>query len=116
MTGNATPGSVRGVDVDHETRCRHYGSDRDVIAVRFPCCGEYYACHACHAAVADHEAERWPADARGARAVLCGVCGSELTIAAYLGSGNACPDCGAAFNPGCANHYGRYFAVGDENR
>jgi uncharacterized CHY-type Zn-finger protein len=110
VTGDATPRSIRGVDVDCETRCRHYDSDRDVIAIRFPCCGEYYACHACHAAVADHEAERWSAGAREERAVLCGICGSELPIAEYLDSDHTCPDCGAPFNPGCANHYGRYFA------
>lgn len=101
---------VRGVDLDSKTRCAHYDSARDVIAIRFPCCDAYYACHECHAECADHDAERWPADARGERAVLCGVCGTELTIATYFACEHACPDCAAAFNPGCANHYRIYFA------
>lgn len=105
----AAPAPVRGVDLDPETRCAHYGSPRDVIAIRFPCCGEYFACYECHAALADHDAERWPADARDERAVLCGVCGTELTIEEYLDSDHTCPDCGAAFNPGCATHYHLYF-------
>lgn len=103
---------VRGVGLDEETRCVHYRGPRDVIAIRFACCGEYYACYDCHAARADHEAERWPADARDEPAVRCGVCETELTIAAYLACEHGCPDCGAAFNPGCANHYELYFASG----
>ncbi len=99
---------VRGVDVDGETRCAHYGTDRDVVALRFGCCGTYYPCFRCHAAVADHAAERWPADRRDEPAALCGVCGAELTVDRYVAV-DACPDCGAAFNPGCADHYDRYF-------
>lgn len=106
----AAPAPVRGVDLDPETRCAHYGSPRDVIAIRFPCCGDYFACYECHAARTDHDAERWPADARDERAVLCGVCGIELTISEYLQCDDSCPDCGAAFNPGCADHYHLYFA------
>ncbi|WP_122089026.1 CHY zinc finger protein [Halalkalicoccus subterraneus] len=105
-----TPAPVRGVDLDRETRCTHYDSPRDVIAIRFFCCGEYYACYECHAARSDHDAERWPEDARQKRAVLCGVCDTELTIAEYLDCDDACPACGAAFNPGCANHHHLYFA------
>lgn len=102
--------AVLGIDLDSETRCAHYDSPRDVIAIRFPCCGDWYACYECHAARADHDAERWPAEARDERAVRCGVCGVELTIREYLECEHACPTCGAAFNPGCANHYRYYFA------
>jgi len=98
---------VRGVDVDDETRCAHYGTDRDVVAIRFPCCDTYYPCHRCHAEVADHDAERWPIDRRGEPAVLCGACGTELPIQEYLGV-TACPACETRVNPGCADHYGRY--------
>lgn len=103
-------GDVRGVDLDSETRCAHYDSPQDVIAVRFPCCREYFACYECHTACADHDAGRWSADAREERAILCGVCGTEFTISEYLACDHACPDCDAAFNPGCANHYHLYFA------
>ncbi|MFW5934483.1 MAG: CHY zinc finger protein [Halolamina sp.] len=51
--------TVRGVDVGPETRCRHYDSELDVIAIRFPCCGTFYPCYECHLAAADHEPERW---------------------------------------------------------
>lgn len=102
---------VRGVGVDPETRCAHYDADRDVVAIRFFCCDDYYPCFECHEAVADHDPERWPADRFDAPAVLCGVCGTELTVQTYLDAGHACPECGAAFNPGCADHYDRYFEV-----
>lgn len=101
---------VAGVDVDPETRCAHYDGDRDVVAFRFPCCDTYYPCHACHEAVADHEADVIPASAGDEPAVLCGACGTELSPRAYLDSDHTCPACDAAFNPGCRTHYDRYFA------
>lgn len=97
-----------GPTVDDQTRCVHYRTELDVIAIRFACCGEYYPCHLCHAEAADHPARPWPADAGDERAVLCGVCGTELTIAVYLGV-EGCPACGAPFNPGCALHRHLYF-------
>jgi len=102
---------LRGVGVDEGTRCAHYHSSRDVIAIKFPCCGVYYPCHACHEALADHPAERWPTDRFEQHAILCGACRSTLSIRAYLACGHTCPHCGAAFNPGCAQHHARYFAV-----
>lgn len=102
---------VRGVDVGPETRCAHYGSDRDVVAIRFRCCEAFYPCFECHEAVADHPAARWPAGEFDAPAVLCGVCGAELSVADYLGCDHECPACGAGFNPGCAGHHDRYFEV-----
>ncbi|WP_227375521.1 CHY zinc finger protein [Haladaptatus halobius] len=100
---------VHGVDVDTETRCSHYDTERDVIAIRFPCCDEFYPCYRCHDAVADHPREAWPEIKRAAEAVLCGVCGAELMIAEYLACNSQCPECDAGFNPGCAEHYELYF-------
>ncbi|MCO8244566.1 MULTISPECIES: CHY zinc finger protein [unclassified Haladaptatus] len=100
---------VHGIDVDAETRCAHYDTECDVIAIRFSCCNEYYPCFRCHDAVADHPRETWAKDERDTEAVLCGVCGSELTISEYLGCESQCPECDAEFNPGCANHYELYF-------
>ena len=100
---------VHGVDVDPETRCTHYDTDRDVVALRFACCEAYYPCFRCHEATADHEAERLPAESSAA-AVLCGVCGAELTPQEFVEGSHECSDCGAAFNPDCADHYERYFA------
>lgn len=99
---------VHGVAIDDETRCAHYSSESDVVALRFGCCGEYYACFRCHGAVADHPPEPWPAERRTEPAVRCGVCGVDLTGAEYT-SNEACPGCGTQFNPGCANHYDIYF-------
>lgn len=100
---------VRGVDVDPETRCAHYHTRRDVVALAFPCCEPFYPCFECHEAVADHPAERWPAGSDDERAVLCGACGRDLAIREYVTGDLACPDCGAPFNPGCRNHFDRYF-------
>jgi uncharacterized CHY-type Zn-finger protein len=100
---------VRGVAVGPETRCAHWTSDRDVVAIRAPCCGGYYPCHACHDALADHAFEPIPASAFDDPGVLCGVCGTALAVGEYLECGHACPACGAAFNPGCAAHHDRYF-------
>ncbi|MFW5937991.1 MAG: CHY zinc finger protein [Halanaeroarchaeum sp.] len=102
---------VRGVELDGETRCAHYDTERDVVAIRFRCCTEFYACIQCHEALADHDPTVWPREAFEEDAVLCGACGTTLSIEAYLAADDACPNCGAAFNPGCAAHHHHYFDV-----
>jgi len=102
---------LRGVGVDAVTRCAHYDGARDRIAIRFPCCDAYYPCFRCHDDAAGHPAERWPRDRFGEAAVLCGGCGARLSVRRYLDADDACPDCGLGFNPGCAAHRDRYFAV-----
>ena len=100
---------VLGVDVDAVTRCGHYAGPTDVIALKFKCCNIWYPCIDCHQAIADHAPNVWGVSERDERAVLCGVCGHRLTITAYLGCDSTCPNCGAAFNPGCAAHHHLYF-------
>jgi len=102
---------LRGVDVDAETRCAHYASDRDVIAIRLPCCDVYYPCFRCHGALADHDAERRSRERFDEPAVLCGGCRTALSVREYLDADHSCPACGAAFNPGCTEHHDRYFAI-----
>ncbi len=102
---------VRGIGLDPQTRCAHYHSPLDIVAVRMKCCGAYYACKDCHEALADHAVEVWPRSEWNRPAILCGACGAELTIAAYLACASRCPACGAAFNPGCARHAHDYFEV-----
>lgn len=102
--------TIRGVQVGPEARCRHYHGPRDIIAIRFACCGDWYPCHLCHAARAKHDARVWPRDAFDVTAVLCGACGHRLTIRNYLTCQHTCPACGAAFNPGCSRHRHLYFA------
>jgi len=101
---------VRGVDVDAQARCAHYRTAADIVAIKMKCCGIYYACKDCHEALAGHAIEVWPQAEWGERAVLCGTCGYEMSIAQYMACNSSCPDCGAGFNPGCRKHYGFYFA------
>ena len=101
---------VLGPVVDEQTRCIHYSTPLDVVAIRFRCCGEYYPCHLCHADAADHPAEQWPASQWDTPAILCGVCSTELTVTEYLAV-DSCPACAAPFNPGCALHAHLYFEV-----
>jgi uncharacterized CHY-type Zn-finger protein len=100
---------VMGIDVDGETRCAHWRSTLDIVAIRMRCCGEYYACKDCHEALADHPIEVWPRAEWSERAILCGACGAELSIGVYLSGDNRCPACGAGFNPGCRRHHHFYF-------
>lgn len=102
---------VRGVGLDGETRCAHWRSPRDIVAIRMKCCGVYYACKDCHDALAGHAAQVWPLAERDAKAVLCGACGGEMSVRAYLDCADACPSCGAGFNPGCRTHRHLYFAI-----
>jgi uncharacterized CHY-type Zn-finger protein len=102
---------VFGVGVEDDTRCAHYHSALDVIAIKLRCCGEYYACIECHDALAGHAPAQWANEEFGTRAILCGGCGTELTIDEYLGCGNRCAACGAHFNPRCSLHHHFYFAT-----
>ncbi|MHA3701243.1 CHY zinc finger protein [Jatrophihabitans sp. YIM 134969] len=108
MTSAATV-PVFGRAVDAQTRCVHWHSDRDVVAIEFACCRRFFPCHACHEETADHPATTWAVAERGHAAVLCGVCRSRLTIEEYLAGGDACPRCAAPFNPGCRLHHHLYF-------
>jgi uncharacterized CHY-type Zn-finger protein len=102
---------VGGASPGRQTQCVHYHSERDVVAIRFKCCDTFYACIRCHDDLADHTAARWRKDERETRAVLCGNCEKTLSIAEYLGCGNFCPFCGAAFNPRCGDHHEYYFEI-----
>lgn len=112
---------VQGVTVigalwDGQTRCRHFHTELDVIALKFACCDTYYPCHACHAEVADHPAVVWPRSRFAQPAVLCGVCGHELSVYEYLSADSICPHCMAQFNPGCKAHLHLYFAMDETGR
>ncbi len=104
---------VRGVGLDVQTRCVHYHSAFDIIAIKMMCCGIYYACKDCHEALADHPIKVWPKEKWHCEAILCGNCGAELSISGYMATGYKCPTCSADFNPGCRNHYHFYFGDTD---
>ena len=97
MKNNLTQ-QVKGKLVDEHTRCVHYHSLLDVIAIKFKCCGEYYPCYNCHEEEADHEHEVWKKNEFDSRAILCGVCNNKMTIHEYLACDNHCPSCNALLN------------------
>ena len=118
MTSQAAPEfrkvhghAVQGIDVDAQTRCAHWQGPMDVIALRMKCCGAWFPCFECHAALADHPAQVWPLAQRTQGAVLCGVCGGVLSVSGCLACDSPCPACGAAFNPGCQTHLHLYFEL-----
>ena len=102
---------VKGQLVDDQTRCVHWHSPVDIIAIKFKCCDTYYACFECHNQFADHKPEVWPRSDRSEKAILCGICRKELTISEYFDSANSCPYCRGAFNPNCSKHYHLYFEM-----
>lgn len=117
--------TVEAVDGDANSRCMHWHSARDIVALRFHCCGRWFACFDCHAALAGHSVTDvdgnllaacsghrvWPPGSGSERAVLCGACGYVLTVDEYLNCNDACPACAAAFNPGCRLHRHLYFST-----
>jgi len=102
---------IKGKVIDEETRCVHYHSALDIVAIKFKCCDEYYPCHKCHEEEADHATRRWTKTEFQEKAILCGNCKNELSIEEYVTAKNHCPHCKAAFNPGCSAHFHLYFEV-----
>ena len=72
---------VKGKVIDHQTRCTHYHSALDIIAIKFKCCNTYYPCYSCHLEETDHVAVPWPLVERDTKAILCGACGHEFPFA-----------------------------------
>jgi uncharacterized CHY-type Zn-finger protein len=104
-----SPITIKGKTVDEHTRCVHYHSPLDIIAIKMKCCDSYYPCIYCHNEEAGHEAQTWKKIEFENKAVLCGACYTEMTIAQYLQSNYSCPFCKAALNPGCSSHNHFYF-------
>jgi uncharacterized CHY-type Zn-finger protein len=112
VAGEALPmvrPKVYGVEVDEQTRCKHYRSEVDIIALKFGCCERYYPCYECHLETADHLPKPWPQARFDEPAVLCGACGQELTVHEYKRCDSKCPNCQSPFNPGCQLHHHLYF-------
>ena len=64
----------KGLSEHSETRCSHWHSPRDVLALAAPCCGgDFFACAQCHDEVTGHVLQPWPSDTPLAtHALLCG--------------------------------------------
>jgi len=95
--------------IDVETRCSHYHKEIDRIAIKFHCCGKYFPCYKCHEEFGCGKKAVWPRAKFNDKAILCGGCGSELSVNQYFDSGYQCPVCKADFNPGCGLHRELYF-------
>ncbi|CAB4256086.1 similar to Saccharomyces cerevisiae YKL084W HOT13 Zinc-binding mitochondrial intermembrane space (IMS) protein involved in a disulfide relay system for IMS import of cysteine-containing proteins [Maudiozyma barnettii] len=97
--------------VDDQTRCIHWNSQLDVMAIKFKCCQTFYPCFECHQEVANHDPIRYDLkiekDATTST-ILCGICHNEMTFNEYS-NGIKCTSCLTDFNPGCKLHYGLYF-------
>ncbi|MGT2887969.1 CHY zinc finger protein [Streptococcus didelphis] len=95
-----------GLDLDKETRCRHYHTARDIAALKCQTCQKYYACYICHDSLESHsfkassKAEAYP--------VLCGACRKVMSRLAY--EKGYCPYCSKPFNPKCSAHKAIYFS------
>ena len=110
MPDTTTRPVVHGQSLDPQTRCAHWHGDLDIIAIKMRCCSTDYACRGRHDELAGRPAAVWPAAEWDAAAILCGACGTELSVRAYLACESQCPACRARFNPGCHRHRHLYFA------
>ena len=50
---------ICGMEVDAQTRCVHWRSAVDIVAIKMACCGVYWACKDCHEALAGHAIAVW---------------------------------------------------------
>ncbi len=100
--------TIYGAIVDDQTRCKHYHTTKDIIAIKFNCCQKYYPCYQCHEACEDHPISVWGKDEFDELAIICGVCKTEHTINQYMDT-NKCLHCESPFNEGCQKHYHLYF-------
>ena len=115
-TTGAVP-TVYGAVLDASTRCIHFHSARDIVAIKFACCRRYYPCFQCHDEAvrrefSPHTARQWPQAEWTELAILCGACHRQLSITEYR-QVDRCPHCAAEFNPGCRLHGHLYFDESD---
>ncbi|CAK7902465.1 helper of Tim protein 13 [[Candida] anglica] len=106
------PYKLDGKLVDNHTRCSHYHSEVDIIAIKFKCCGIYYPCFECHDELTNHPSQRWSIEERNTLAILCGSCYGQLTVNEYQNCQSKCIFCDSKFNPKCSLHSHLYFDQG----
>jgi uncharacterized CHY-type Zn-finger protein len=107
----SVPFIIQGLQLTEHLQCSHYHSDKDIVAIQFKCCQQFYACFHCHQELAGHAVIRWTNNEFQNEAILCGVCRTRITIADYLYCRFQCPHCQSLFNPGCHQHWPWYFEV-----
>lgn len=104
-SANGNSITLLGQLVDDQTRCAHYNSDNDIIALKFKCCQTYYPCYKCHDELTNHDIQKYSINSQE-NVILCGVCKLDMTFDDYK---LLVCKCGSAFNPGCKLHYDYYF-------
>ncbi|EHJ08010.1 CHY zinc finger protein [Staphylococcus simiae] len=101
---------IFGSIIDSESRCKHYHTGLDIIAIKFKCCQKYYPCYKCHNEHESHQIKRWPESQFNEHVIFCGACKHEMTINDYMLVEN-CPHCHSHFNQRCKFHYHLYFEI-----
>ncbi|CCH59899.1 hypothetical protein TBLA_0C00850 [Henningerozyma blattae CBS 6284] len=100
---------VHGKLLDNNTRCHHWHSPLDIIALKFKCCNQFWACYQCHQELANHPPQRFDIHSTPQEnVILCGLCNTQMTFQQYSAT-LSCPHCHSKFNPGCKLHYHLYF-------
>lgn len=103
--------AVAGKTIDDETRCVHWHSELDIIAIKYKCCETYYPCYECHDECISHVPIKYnlkDPNESSLPTILCGKCKNEMTFEDYSRDVK-CTNCNAQFNPYCKLHYDRYF-------
>ncbi|MEX5942171.1 CHY zinc finger protein [Mammaliicoccus sciuri] len=101
---------IHGLTVDNESRCEHYHTPLDIIAIKFKCCDKFYPCYKCHNECEKHDIKRWDQSEFDEHAILCGVCKETISINDYMLK-EVCPNCDARFNHRYKYHHHLYFKI-----
>src|SRR5699024_7970441 len=96
--------------MDIETRCKSYVSVKDFMEIKFYRCNTFYTFFTGDREQVNHALGNCPKEKFNTKAILCGVCRTEMTIETYMNH-NACPECGSVYNENCQLHYPIYFDV-----
>ncbi|KAI5959805.1 HOT13 [Candida pseudojiufengensis] len=104
--------TIKGQLVDNQTRCIHYHTPVDLIAIKFKCCPKlYYPCFKCHEELNNHSIEKYDIKDKTEEVIICGNCFNTMTIENYINCNSKCPYCKSIFNSKCSLHYDLYFIL-----
>ena len=100
---------IYGLLVDNQSRCQHYHTELDIVALKCFDCLKYYACYQCHDRLGGtHSFRAYPCHLKQDKVLICGVYQHEMVIDEYQ-EAIVCPNCHSAFNLACSKHYDIYF-------
>ena len=75
--------NIYGKPVDQQTRCQHWHSDLDIIAIKIHCCAKNYPCFSCHEETADHSPSVSHTDVNNNTIFPCGFVSKLMSTAYY---------------------------------